>query len=72
MAASIRNYQAGILAGVPRAARYLTFSMANPKRGRDALAAMAAATGGDEVVAGVSAKLADQLGAAIDGLRPFP
>jgi len=70
--ASIRNFQPGILAGVPRAARYLTLFVANPKRTRDALAALAGAADGDEVVAGVSAQLADQLGAAIDGLRPFP
>ncbi len=72
MAERIRNFQAGILAGVPHAARYLSFSTANPKRAREALAALAAAADGDEVVAGVGAQLADQLGAAIDGLRPFP
>jgi porphyrinogen peroxidase len=72
MAANIRNFQPGILAGVPRAARYLTFSVANPKRARDALAALAEAADGDDVVAGVSAQLAQQLGAAIGGLRPFP
>lgn len=72
MAGSIHNFQSGILAGVPRAARYLTFSMAKAKQARAALAALASAADGDEVVVGVSAQLADHFGTAIDGLRPFP
>lgn len=72
MTVSNSNFQSGILAAVPRAARYQTFSVAQPKRVRSALAALAAATDGDEVVAGVSSQLADQLGVTIAGLRAFP
>ena len=39
MALGSNNFQAGILAGVPRAARYLTLSVANPKNVRGALSA---------------------------------
>lgn len=67
-----QNSQTGILGGVPRAARYLTFSNANPRRVRDALAALTAAADGNEVVVGIGAQLADQLGATIYGLRDFP
>ena len=63
-----RNFQPGILAGVPRAARYLTFAVAKPQHVPEALSSLAAVADGDEVVVGVSA----QLGVAIDGLRPFP
>lgn len=72
MAGSPQNFQPGILAAVPRAARYLTFASANAKRTREALAALATAADGDEVVVGVSAQLANQLGATIAGLRSFP
>ncbi|MEQ1776092.1 MAG: Dyp-type peroxidase [Burkholderiales bacterium] len=65
-------FQPGILAAVPRAARYLTFSVANPKRLRDALSALSSIADGEEIVAGVSLQLAEQLGATIDGLRLFP
>ena len=72
MAGHLKNFQTGILAGVPCAARYLTFAVANPRRLRPALAALAAAVDGESVVMGVGANLVDHLGAAIDGLRPFP
>jgi len=72
MAAVIRNFQPGILAGVPKTARYLTFSVAEARRARQALASLAAAADGNEVVVGVGAPLAGQLGASIDGLRSFP
>jgi putative iron-dependent peroxidase len=66
------HVQPGILAAVPRAARYLVFSVAKPKYVRDALSSLALITDGDEVVVGISAQLVSQLGATIDGLRPFP
>ena len=72
MALGSITFQAGILAGVPRAARYLTFSVANPKNVRGALSALASIADGDEVVVGIGASLAGQLGARIDGLRSFP
>ncbi len=56
MAASIRKFQPGILAGVLRAARDLALSLADPERVRDALAAVATVADGDTVVAGVSAR----------------
>ena len=63
MAGNTHNFQSGILADVPGAARYLTFSVAHPKHVRAALVSLAAAADGDEVVVGVSSQLADQLGA---------
>ncbi len=66
------NSQPGILAGVPRTARYLTFNVVEARRVRQALASLASTADGGEVVVGVGVQLADQLGAAIDGLRPFP
>lgn len=66
------NFQAGILAAVPSAARYMAFSMAQPRRAKAALAALAAAADGDAVVVGVGASLARQLNASVEGLRPFP
>ena len=72
MALGSNNFQAGILAGVPCAARYLTFSVANPKNVWGALSALASIADGNEVVVGIGASLADHLGARIDGLRPFP
>ena len=72
MAGSIHHFQPGILAGVPRAARFLTLSAAHPKRARAALAALASAADGEAVVVGASSQLADLLDVAIEGLRPFP
>jgi putative iron-dependent peroxidase len=72
MAQSNPTFQPGILGAVPRAARYLTFAAAKPRRLREALSALATAADGDEVVVGGSALLVARLGAMIDGLRPFP
>lgn len=72
MTAHANNYQPGILADVPRAARYMTFSIAQPRRVKAALAALASRADGDEIVVGVGATLARQLGASIAGLRAFP
>lgn len=72
---SITHFQPGILAAVPRAARYLTLSVAQPARVehiKAALSALAAVADGDDVVVGIGASLAAQLGARIDGLKPFP
>jgi len=72
---STAHFQPGILAAVPRATRYLTLSVAQPARVESikaALSALAAVADGDEVVVGVGASLAEQLGARIDGLKPFP
>jgi putative iron-dependent peroxidase len=72
---STAHFQPGILAAVPRAARYLTLSVAQHARAESIKAALSALTtvaDGDEVVAGVGPSLAQQLGAPIDGLKPFP
>ena len=69
---SVSNYQTGILAAVPRAARYITLSLEQQKHVPDALFALSSIADGDEIVIGVSARLAGQLGATIDGLRLFP
>ena len=66
------NFQPGILAAVPSAARYIAFSMTQPRRLKAALAALAAAADGDEVVVGIGASLAQQLKVGVPGLRPFP
>jgi porphyrinogen peroxidase len=66
------HFQPGILAAVPRAARYLTLSVAQPAHVKGALSSLATIADGDEVVVGVGASLAEQLGAGIDGLKPFP
>ncbi len=65
-------FQPGILAAVPRAARYLTFSVAQPVQVKGALSALASVADGDEVVVGIGAQLVEQLGATIEDLRPFP
>ena len=68
-------FQPGILAPVPRAARYLAFSVAQPARAehiKDALSALSSIADGEEIVVGVSAQLAEQFDANIDGLRSFP
>jgi putative iron-dependent peroxidase len=66
------HFQAGILAPVPRAARYLAFSVTKPRHVRDALSSLASIADGDEVVVGIGARLAGQLGVTMPGLRPFP
>ncbi len=65
-------FQPGILAVVPRAARYMTFSLVRAKHAKGVLSALSVLSDGEEVVVGVSAQCAQQLGASIVGLRPFP
>lgn len=66
------RFQPGILSTIPRAARYLTLSVTHAARAKSALSALAAVADGEKVVVGVGASLAAQLGARIDGLKPFP
>jgi len=66
------HVQPGILAAVPRAARYMTFSIVHPAHVAGALSALASVANGDEVVVGVGAQCVEQLGTSIAGLRPFP
>ena len=66
------NVQAGILAPVPKLARYLRFSLeAGSKPGRS-LAALTALVDGESVVVGAGQSLVRVLGAEIPGLRVFP
>lgn len=66
------NAQPGILEPVPRLARYLTFSQCPEGDARGALAALAEAVDGREVVVGIGQSLVLHLEAAVDGLRVFP
>ncbi len=50
----------------------MTFSVAQSARVKSALVSLASIVDGDEVVVGVGASLAEQLGAAVEGLKPFP
>ena len=66
------NAQPGILGSIPRLARYLTFSQRPGAGPREALAALADAVDGEELVLGIGHSLALYLGSDIDGLRAFP
>lgn len=66
------HVQAGILAPVPRAARYLRFSMTNKRAARAGLEALARCVDGDSAVVGLSVSLVSALGARVPGLRQFP
>ncbi len=66
------NAQPGILAPIPRLARYLTFSQRQETDPRAALAALADSVDGEELVLGIGRSLALHLGRDIDGLRVFP
>jgi putative iron-dependent peroxidase len=64
--------QPGILAPVPRAARYLSFSLKDGARAPEALRALAKAADGKACVVGLGALLLFALQKEIEGLRPFP
>lgn len=64
--------QAGILAPVPRQARYLTFEILPDGDAATALRKARSLVDGDDVVMGVGRSLALELGADIPGLRDFP
>jgi putative iron-dependent peroxidase len=64
--------QPGVLAPVPRAARYLSFSLrprANPRR---SLAALAGLADGESCVVGIGESVLRVLGSTVEGMRPFP
>jgi putative iron-dependent peroxidase len=68
----MENVQPGILAPVPKLARYLSFSLeAGSKPGRS-LAALQNLADGESVVVGLGQSLARVLGGEIPGLRVFP
>jgi putative iron-dependent peroxidase len=64
--------QPGILAPVPRAARYLTFDLKEGAEPRGALRALARAADGKACVVGLGAPLLRALGRTIEGLTAFP
>ena len=66
------NTQAGILAAVPRLARYLTFSLIPSSEPKGAMAALREVADGDKVVVGIGKSLVVAVGAEIAGLRTFP
>lgn len=67
----MNNAQPGVLAPVPRQARYLTFSLKQGAQPREAVEALAAAADGKACVVGLGAVLLFALRKEIAGLRPF-
>jgi putative iron-dependent peroxidase len=68
----MKTLQPGVLAPIPPAARYLSFSLkpqANPRR---ALASLAELADGERCVVGIGASVLRLLGSPIEGMRPFP
>jgi len=67
------NSQAGILAPVPKHARYLMFSFeSDAATAIEAVAPLAEVVDGEETVVGLGPSLIAALGGEIPGLRPFP
>ncbi len=66
------NYQTGILADVPKQARYLSFSVSENGDARAALQKLADFADGKSVVVGIGAGLAKSLNSCIVGLTSFP
>lgn len=68
----MNNFQAGILAPVPAAARHLFFSIANAGGISAAVKALAAFADGEATLVGLGQSATDALGATIDRLHAFP
>jgi putative iron-dependent peroxidase len=68
----LKNAQPGILAPIPRHARYLTFGLKQGVGPQAALRALAAIADGESCVVGLGAVLLFALQRKIEGLRPFP
>ena len=66
------TFQAGILAPVPKHARYLVFSLEPDATPTTALQALKEVADGDKTVVGVGLSLVLALGRKITGLRTFP
>jgi len=66
------NPQPGILAPVPRLARYLSFSLKPGGAPRRPLTQLKDAADGDKLVVGIGQPTVYALGKSIAGLRPFP
>ncbi|MGA1196034.1 MAG: peroxidase, partial [Candidatus Latescibacterota bacterium] len=63
--------QSGILAEVPRLARYLFFSWVPQADPKEALKKLADLVDGDSVVVGIGQSVVMALGKKVDGLRIF-
>jgi putative iron-dependent peroxidase len=66
------NVQPGILASVPRLARYLVFSLAPSSEPRDALKRLCYETDGEKTVVGIGQAVVLALGRTLEGLNVFP
>ena len=66
------NYQPGILAPVPKLARYLKFSLKAGAKPRAALLELARLADGSKFVVGIGQPAALALGKTVEGLRTFP
>ena len=68
----MKNVQPGILANVPRLARYLEFSLVPDEDVRPCLEALRELADGNSIVVGFGASAVAALGVKIDGLGVFP
>jgi putative iron-dependent peroxidase len=68
----MHHAQPGILAAVPRLARYLTFTLQSGGDVRAALQALRAVADGERCVVGLGESLLRALGRPVDGLHAFP
>jgi len=68
----VENYQAGILAPVPRLGRYLNFSLRAGAEPRKTLVDLVQIADGNNVVMGIGQPAVLALGKTIANLRPFP
>jgi len=64
--------QPGILARIPRAARYLSFDLQDGARAAESLRSLAKTADGNSCVIGLGEPLLRALGRSVAGLRPFP
>src|SRR3954464_5427103 len=68
-------YQPGILDGVPRVARYVLFTLADPapaQQTKEAMTRISPLVNGEDVVIGLAPALVKALGGDVPGLRDFP
>jgi porphyrinogen peroxidase len=68
----MNTVQPGILASVPRLARYLVFSLAPSSDPRDALTRLSDTTDGEKTVVGIGLSVVLALGKSLEGLSVFP
>jgi putative iron-dependent peroxidase len=64
--------QSGILAGCPRLAMYMTFTLIDAAAAKKALRALCDSADGDKTVVGLGEPLVLAIGGTIQGLRTFP